>query len=120
MLGVGTAVAAAATRSTAVSADLAASTSSSAGFGGSVSLGPFAGGGASIGFNGSAGASVAPDARKERLPLVSMILALSFAAVHLAPHDLEGNRNNHGPQEKLCAAQDIKSARRAIGCFQRR
>jgi len=49
-------------------------------------LGPFARVGASTGFNGAAAASVAPDARKERLPLVSMILALSFKIAHFASH----------------------------------
>ena|SRR5437762_11377492 len=78
MFGVGSGVAAGVTVSTAVSADLLASASISAGLGGSISPCPFAGGGASTGFNGAAGASVAPDARNERLPLLSMILALSL------------------------------------------
>ncbi len=105
-LGVGAAVAAAVTRSTAVSVDLAASTSCSAGLGGSASLGPFAGAGASTGLNDAAGPPVGPDARNERLPLVSMISALSSAAVHFAPHNLKGKRRIRGSQAKLCVAQD--------------
>lgn len=116
MLGVAAAVAAAAARSTAVSVDLPAPAGNSAGFGGSASLAPFTGGGASTGFNGAAGASVGPGARTERLPLVSIISALSFAAVHPAPHNLEDKRNDHGSQEKLCAAQDgqIGSTRNSV------
>jgi hypothetical protein len=106
MLGIGVACAAAATRSTAVSIDFSASARSPAGLGGSMWLGPFAGVGVTTGVNGAVGASVAPDARKERLPLVSMISALSFNMANFASHNVIGKRTLSGSQAELCVAQD--------------